>query len=131
MDENSYPAICAKVNQAFDARQFLSFLNYKPEMARRNGDVWLAMCPIHKETVFRTLVINPRNNTYHCENHSCPANKPGDFIDLYCKARNLTIPESIRELVNHFGAEYFGLTPKQLSVIDDLVQQVRREPASL
>jgi len=125
LDANSYPAICAQVNSALDIRQLVHFLAYHPDKLKRDGDVYVTLCPIHKETVFRTLILNPRNNTYHCRHQACPGHHAADFLDLVVRVQHVSLPEAISNVVNHFGAEYFRLNAAQLDTIAELVKMSR------
>lgn len=127
MDANSYPAICAQMNSALEIRALVNFLNYQPEKLKREGDIFLAMCPIHRDTVFRTLVLNPRNNTYQCRYQACPGNHAADFLDLVVRVQRVTLPEAIDALVKHFGPSYFRLNISQLETIAGLLAMVREE----
>lgn len=121
----SYSAICAQVNSAFEVRGFADYIGWHAEKMVRQGDVFRMYCPIHGETVFRTLVLNPRNNTYHCEHTACPGHHAADFLDLLCKVQNKSLPEVIQDAVDHFGAEYFRLNERQLKVLGKLVEEAR------
>jgi hypothetical protein len=126
--EGSYAAICAQVNSAFEVRGLIEYIGWHPEKLTQRGDVFSALCPIHQDPVFRTLVLNPRKNTYHCEHGNCPGNYPADFLDLLVKVFHKPLPEVIQDAVDHFGAEYFRLTPRQLKVIEELVLEARARP---
>jgi hypothetical protein len=123
--DQSYPEICALVNGAFDVRDLVEFIGWHPKKLVRTGDIYVALCPIHRDTIFRTLVINPRNNTYHCKHGGCPGNAPADFIDLITRVRGTTIPEVIEAVIAHFGADYFRLTERQLVVVGRLADAAR------
>ncbi len=125
MDANSYPAICAQVNSALEVRQLVAFLAYHPEKLKREGDVYATLCPIHREEVFRTLVLNPRNNTYQCRYQACAGHHAADFLDLVVKVQRVPLPEAIHNLVTHFGADYFRLSAAQLETIAELVAMTR------
>lgn len=127
MDEPNYATICAQVNAALEVRALVRTIGWHPDRLIREGDVYLALCPLHRETVFRTLVLNPRANTYHCKHVACQGHQPGDFLDLLARVRSCTLPEVLEGLVTQFGAEHFRLTPPQVALIHDLVAQVRAE----
>jgi hypothetical protein len=127
VDEPNYATICAQVNAALEIRALVKFINWHPDRLIREGDVYLALCPIHREPLFRTLVLNPRSNTYHCKHVACAGHQPGDFLDLLARVGNSTLPEVLADLTEHFGADYFRLSKAQVSLIHDLVAQVRAE----
>jgi hypothetical protein len=123
--EYSYSQICAQVNSALSVQQVIQTIGWHPDKLIRSGDVYLAFCPLHRDEVFRTLVLNPRNNTYVCKHHGCPGHAPADLLDLLARAFNRTLPEVIQQLIDEMGAEHFRLTDHQQAVVRGLVQQVR------
>ena len=124
MDVN-YGGICAQVNAALESRSLIQYIGWLPEKMIRSGDVYLAMCPIHQDAIFRTLVLNPRNNTYICKHVHCTGNSPADFLDLLVKVSRRSLPEVIDDLVTHNGAEHFRLQDPQVKLIKELVRQVQ------
>lgn len=125
MYENTYANICAQVNSAFEIRGLVDYIAWYPEKLKREGDVYITLCPIHRDTVFRTLVLNPRINTYQCRHLACPGHSPADFLDLLTKVQNVSLPEVLENVVSHFGRDYFRITEAQMKVIGELVAQVR------
>lgn len=123
--DNGYANICAQVNSSFEVRQLMEYIGWKHDKIVRSGDVFLAHCPIHRDEVFRTLVLNPRNNTYQCKHVNCAGNRASDFLDLLTKVCAKTGPEVIEDAIAHFGADYFRLTSRQVGVIKELVLQAR------
>lgn len=122
--EYSYAQICAQMNAGLDLQAVVEYIGWWPEKLVKSGDVYLGLCPIHKEEVFRTLVLNPRNNTYECKHVNCAGNSPADLLDLIVKTSGRTLPEVLKAMVDHFGADHFRLTDRQLDFITDLVHQV-------
>jgi hypothetical protein len=115
--EAAYPAICAQMNAVFDVRTLVQYLAWLPNKLVRSGDVYLALCPLHNEQVFRTLNLNPRNNTYQCTHGGCVGNSPADFLDLIVRTQGKPLGLVTQELVDHFGPDYFRLSDRQLQVI--------------
>jgi hypothetical protein len=126
ISEGEYSAICAQVNSGLEINDLLTYLNWYPEKLIRQGDVFITLCPIHQDTIFRTLVINTRNKTYCCKHVHCPGNHPSDYLDLLVKARQLPLPKVLDDVIEHFGPEYFRLSDKQVQAVKGLVQQIRR-----
>lgn len=125
--DSSYALICAQVNSSFDVRHLIEYLSWFPDKLIRSGDIYLALCPIHHDEVFRTLALNPRNNTYHCTHVNCAGNHPADFLDLIVKVFNKSLAEVILDVTNHFGPDYFRLSPKQVNLINELVKLERSQ----
>lgn len=125
VNEGTFSTICAQMNAAFDVNGLVEFIGWYPEKCIRSGDVYLVLCPIHRDEVFRTMVLNPRNNTYHCKHVNCIGNRPSDFLDLLVKVRNKPLAQVIQEAVKHFGADYFRLSQRQLQLIEEQVSKER------
>lgn len=108
------------MNAAFEIRALVEYLQWHPDKLKREGDVYLGLCPIHRDTIFRTLVLNPRNNTYHCRHMACPGHAPADFLDLLCRVRGESLPTAMLHAAAHFGQEYFRLSDSQLRILREL-----------
>lgn len=119
-NEGFIASICAQMNNALQIHDLVDYIDWYPDKLIRSGDVYLALCPIHRDPTFRTLVLNPRNNTYICKHINCLGNQPADLIDLIVKAKDEPVPEALANLVERFGADYFHLTERQQKVIADL-----------
>lgn len=103
------------VRHALDAAAILRRIGYRTEMIQDTPDAIKCFCPIHKETIFRTLLIEKRTGLYRCSNYNCAGNAGGDLIDLYARARGFGYEQALLELASHFGIE---INP---SLIDDYV----------
>lgn len=112
-DANRFSTLCARINAALDLEEYIAFLNYHPEKALFSGGVWRLLCPVHNETVFRTLIINPRRNTCFCEHVNCGFHTHGDLIELLVKTRRLTRSMVVVSLLDHFQPEKLRLTLEQ------------------
>lgn len=125
----AYASICAQMNSAITAQEVMEYLQYHPDKVVRSGEVYLALCPIHGETVFRTLVLNPRNNTYQCRYSSCAGNNASDFLDLIVRVTGKELAMAMLDLVAHYGAPKFSLTERQLATLGKLARnEVGGEP---
>jgi len=113
MKKKEFSALCARVNAALDVKQVVALIGYYPERAIQVAGLWRLFCPIHQETVFRTLVINPRRNTYHCEHTLCAAHQPGDLIDLLAKVHNKTRSQVVVDLMETVGQDVLRLSEDQ------------------
>ncbi len=120
---NSMASIRARVNAGFTAVELIRFIGWHPDRIQKLGDVYLALCPIHRDSIFRTLQLNPRNNTYQCRHTSCSGYAPADYIDLLIKVQKISPAEVILAAVNEFGLEYFHLNDEQFQVIKDQAEQ--------
>lgn len=125
MTEREFSAACARINSSLDVKEYIDLLGYYPEKAVRSGGLWRLFCPLHKDTLFRTLVINPRRNTYHCEYSLCTIHQPGDLIDLLARVRGGTLEQAVVELHERFGAEKLRLSAVQDANLRELADSLR------
>lgn len=121
--DREFGILCAQINSALDAREVIDFIDYFPERANRVGKLYRAFCPVHKERLFRTLVVNPRRNTHHCEHQPCPAHQPGDLIDLVARAHGVSRKKAAALLIAHFGPERLKLSDRQAQRIQDMLDE--------
>ncbi|MCE5229352.1 hypothetical protein LLG95_07115, partial [bacterium] len=103
------------VREALDGAGIVRKIGYRPEMIQESSDAIKCFCPIHKETIFRTLLIDKRTGKYRCSNYNCTGNVGGDLIDLYARAKGLGYEQALLELSKQFGVE---INP---DLIDDYV----------
>jgi chromosomal replication initiator protein DnaA len=105
-----------QVRRALDAVEVLRLIDYRPETIQDAKGKIKCFCPIHRETIFRTLVVDKAEGTYQCGNYSCDGSEGGDLIDLYSRARSLSYEQGVLAL-----AEACGLNI-DMSVVDGFLQ---------
>ncbi len=98
-------SLVERIRAALTGETVLRRINYRPEMIQDAGDQLKCFCPIHKETIFRTLILDKRNGRYRCSNYNCPGNAGGDLIDLYARARDLSYEQALLELATVAGVD--------------------------
>lgn len=97
-----------KIRDAVDPEALLRKINYRPETIQVAGPTIKAFCPIHREPVFRTLVIEKSDWSYKCTNKQCAGAKGGDLIDFYAKTRGINYEEAVLEMSRLFDIEVDG-----------------------
>ncbi len=115
--EQAFGDICAQINATFEIRQLIKYCGGQPDKLVKSGEVFHAHCPIHGDDLFRTLVLNPRNNTYHCNHGNCPGSKPADFLDLIVRSKQKPLAQIIENLISEFGPDYFRLSQRQVEIV--------------
>jgi len=95
-----YPEkIIKDVLKKLDVKTVLKMIDYRTDTIQEIGDTIKCFCPIHKEQVFRTLIINPKDKTFRCSYSLCPGNKGGDLLNLYSLAKGLDYDQGVTQLV--------------------------------
>jgi tetratricopeptide (TPR) repeat protein len=90
-----------KLRESIEILPVLKAVNYRLDTIQEVGEVIKCFCPIHKEAVFRTLMIEKKGRRYRCSYSLCPGNKGGDLIDLYSKTLKIEYDEAVQRLVQH------------------------------
>ena len=105
-----------QVSRQLDPRAVLARIDYRTETIQDAGPVLKCFCPIHEETIFRTLIVEKDARSYRCSNYRCPGHGGGDLIDLYSKARKIGYEQALLELAEAFQIQV------DLSLVDQYLQ---------
>ncbi|MBN1901808.1 tetratricopeptide repeat protein [Candidatus Sumerlaeota bacterium] len=101
-----YPEkIIKEIIDQIDVRTILEAINYRTDTIQEIGDTVKSFCPIHKEQVFRTLIINKKDKTYRCSYSLCPGNKGGDLISLFALSYNLDYDQGVAKMVKELNMD--------------------------
>lgn len=85
-------------NSELDARATLDMLGYSGDAVVEEGGYLRAFCPIHKDQVRRSLVLDAAERTFRCQYTPCPAHKGGLLIDLVAMYTGLSLQETLEYL---------------------------------
>ncbi len=94
-----------EINDALDPRRVLEFVAYKTDKIQDAGDTLRGFCPIHRENVFRTLVVNKERRSFKCMYGLCAGAEGGDLVRLVSLARGVSVNEAAHALVKEMGIE--------------------------
>ena len=92
-----------KLNQSLNAETVLFKINYKTSGVEQRGNILRAFCPIHREEMIRSLVIDTSRSTFRCLYTSCRGHRGGRYFDLYKLSRNIDDLTAVRELAAEVG----------------------------
>ncbi|MBN1518307.1 tetratricopeptide repeat protein [Candidatus Sumerlaeota bacterium] len=116
----------------------LEYIDYRTDTIQEISGVVRAFCPVHRETVFRTLSIE--NGSFLCKYNLCPAAEGGDLIQLVAITKEVDYDDALRLIVEEFGidvalpppAEYIETTLEvaenllELSVLEESEQEYKK-----
>lgn len=91
------------VNNLLDAETVLTRIDYKLDSIRQNGTDLRCYCPIHKEELIRSLIINTTHRNFRCGYNRCPGSKGGSLFDLYVLSTGMSPEEALREWQTQLG----------------------------
>ncbi|MDI6784515.1 MAG: hypothetical protein QME64_10530 [bacterium] len=70
-----------------------------------NGHLLRCFCPIHKDTLVRSLAIDMDKKHFKCSYVPCAGYKGGNLLELYALAKNQAIRESVSFWATKLGIE--------------------------
>ncbi len=109
-----YPETTLKsVLNKLNIMKMLELISYRTDTVQESEDTIRCYCPIHKEVVFRTLIINTSDKGFRCSYSLCAGHKGGDLILLYALATEKDYDECVDFLVDHFGLDVELPTSKE------------------
>lgn len=139
MSTGQFQELIEHINSAIDAEGVLYKINYNVESIQQSGAFIKAFCPIHKETMIRSLIIDPGRRRFRCNYNNCPGSKGGTFFELYCLATGSSEEEAAKfwckelgiDTDFHFSQAAPGAPPKigKSAQGEDLAEVVNAEDA--
>lgn len=87
MDQSIATGFLEEVNDRIEAVRLLEQLGYATDKIQVVGDSVKGFCPIHRDTKFRSLVVDAGKRSFKCTIKSCPGHTGGSLIDLYALTR--------------------------------------------
>lgn len=120
MDKARLEEAIERINVILDAETVLFRIGYKVDSVVQNGTNIKAFCPIHRDSMIRSLQLDPNKRRFRCSYYNCKGNKGGTFFDLFCLAKEVSEAEGVRMLCEELGLE-LDLPPH--------LEESAREPA--
>lgn len=90
------------VNEQLDPRAVLELIGYHTDKLQESAETFRGFCPVHRETVFRTLIVDKSKRTFRCMYSLCKGAGGGTLVELYSLARELPLEKAVEELAEHF-----------------------------
>lgn len=84
-------------NRNLDPHDLLRKMGFADEAIADEGGIIRLYCPIHKDQIRRSLIIEKRDNWYQCQYKSCPAHGGGALVQLLALYLGVDVPEAIRQ----------------------------------
>jgi len=94
-----------RINIILDAETALFKIGYKVDSVVQNGTNIKAFCPIHHDSMIRSLQLDPNKRRFRCSYYNCKGNKGGTFFELFCLAKEVSEAEGVRMLCEELGLE--------------------------
>lgn len=99
------PEILEEVNRRVSVRALMQAINYRFDKYQEGPKSGKGFCPIHREGLFRNLVIDLESRTFRCQYTQCPGSKGGSLVSLFSQASNLDMDAAVRRLVRDQNLE--------------------------
>ncbi len=88
MDTAIASGFLEEVNQRTDPVRLLEHIGYAADKIQVVGDSVKCFCPIHRDSRFRSLLIDRKKATFKCTIKTCAGFAGGSLVDLAALARN-------------------------------------------
>jgi tetratricopeptide (TPR) repeat protein len=109
--------ILNEINERLSGEIILKESHVQKEFYRVLDNQSIALrCPVHGESILRSLIINEKDHSFHCEYPLCPVHKKGTLFELYCALTRIQVDSALL-----FWARKFKID------IDNIVKQMEAD----
>jgi len=105
-----------EVNSRLDIRRLMQAIDYRFEKYQETAKGAKGYCPIHREGLFRNLVIDKDRRTFRCQYTQCPGSQGGNLVSLFAQAKGIDSDSAVRQIVRD------QVLPVQLPVNRDMIK---------
>jgi len=105
MDVHAATGLIEQVNEHLDPVALLERIGYATDKIQVVGGSVKSFCPIHKDSRFRSLLVDAKKRTFKCTIKTCEAYRGGNLVELYALARGLEPLAAATELVRVFDLD--------------------------
>lgn len=88
-----------EVNIQLDILRLMEAIGYRFDKYHDGAKQGKGFCPIHREGIFRNLVIDKEERTFKCQYQQCPGSQGGTLVSLFAQARGIDIDSAVRFIV--------------------------------
>lgn len=125
-----------EINRRLDIRRLMQSIDYRFEKYQEGPKTAKGFCPIHREGLFRNLVIDVEARTFRCQYTQCPGSKGGTLVSLYSQACNIDIDVAARRIAREQDLDVdlpvnHEQVAAQLAVADELLEQEKLDDAEV
>ncbi|GIX45615.1 MAG: hypothetical protein KatS3mg130_2023 [Candidatus Sumerlaea sp.] len=99
MDQHATTSFIEQVNEQLDPTALLQLIGYATDKVQVVGSSVKAFCPIHKDTRFRSLLVDSNKRSFKCTIKTCQGFNGGSLVQLYALTRGLELLPAALELV--------------------------------
>jgi tetratricopeptide (TPR) repeat protein len=118
---NIPPELIEKINQSLSGMVVLKEINYKFDTVQVTNSIIKCYCPIHKETIFRSMTVDEENRHFKCGYTMCPGNKGGNLLELYCLSTKATLETAVLHWAKELKLE--EEVPDTQNLISELIDK--------
>ncbi len=88
-----------EVNNLLDIRRLMQSIDYRFDKFQENPKTAKGFCPIHREGLFRNLLIDKEARTFRCQYTQCQGSQGGNLVSLFAQAGGIDIDTAVRTIV--------------------------------
>lgn len=108
-----------QINSALTPERVLEIIGYRAEGIQAKGESMRCYCPIHKDTLLRSLTIDVSKRMFKCMYTGCEGKSGGRYFDLYRMAKKTGPEESALALAGILKINAAGFVAASAPVVLD------------
>jgi tetratricopeptide (TPR) repeat protein len=85
-------------NSHLDPLTVLRKMGFAAEAMTEEGNLIRIYCPIHKDLVRRSLIIEKGENKFRCQYKDCPAHEGGRLVEFVALYLGVSVPDAIAQM---------------------------------
>ncbi len=117
-------ALVEEVNDRLSPTGVLEAIDFHADKVQQAGDIIKAFCPIHKDSRFRSLLMDADRRAFRCTMKTCAGYSGGTLVDLYALALDKPVLAATCELAQRLES------PLLDGWLDNLVESYQVEAAA-
>lgn len=91
------------VNDRLEPQTVLDLIDFHADKVQPAGDVLKAFCPIHKDSRFRSLLLDGERRAFRCTIKTCAGFHGGSLVELYAAAQDISVIKAACDIAQRAG----------------------------
>ncbi|MBX7245970.1 MAG: tetratricopeptide repeat protein [Candidatus Sumerlaeaceae bacterium] len=87
-------------NSKLDPWDLLLKMGFQENQLYREGNTIRLFCPLHRDTIRRSMIIYTDKNTYKCQYTSCHGHKGGNLLEFFSAYMGVELADSMNHIRN-------------------------------
>ena len=106
-----------RVNEVLTPREVLEAIGYRTEGIQEKGETVRCYCPIHKDTLLRSMTVDANKRAFKCMYAGCAGRNGGTYLSLYRLATGTDLEEALVVLAQVAGIDVKAFAQESAPVV--------------